>query len=1444
VRRERMGHIDLAAPVSHIWFFKGVPSRIGYLLDIAPRELEKVLYFAASIVTSVDAEKRAADLPELEDRVKAESERIYVDRDEALAGIEDRLKRRRAYFAAGKEKDFDEDDDFWARGLANWAEEQGLPTLEEARSLLSGMFAELANTITTEDSKKIRELVRNAAIRDDRRLTPRELELVATAATQIREALAPLNDELAKASGSKKGAITKHINRVTEVLLSGGELNDEDAELVSGVDAKGLDKARDLGNGLLREVLEQAEPDWDPAAIRELANDLCLRTDGKIQKEDLDAIVQWSLKVREMYLDMESRREDAREAAVDAVRRLEETWQLFKVLEPKLIVNDEQIFRELKDRFGSPYGFGVYFRGGMGAESIRDLLKDLDLVAEAASLRETIRTSKGQKEQRAIKRLKVVNAFITSENRPEWMVLEAIPVIPPELRPMVQLDGGRFATSDLNDLYRRVINRNNRLKRLLDLGAPEIIVNNEKRMLQEAVDALFDNGRRGRAVTGPGNRPLKSLSDMLKGKQGRFRQNLLGKRVDYSGRSVIVAGPNLRLHQCGLPKLMALELFKPFIMSRLVERKSVQNIKAAKKYVDSMVPEVWDVLEEVIAEHPVLLNRAPTLHRLGIQAFEPVLVEGKAIQVHPLVCHAFNADFDGDQMAVHLPLSAEAQAEARILMLSSNNILSPASGRALATPTQDMVLGGYFLTYCAEDLTKVSAEDLDPKPQRFASEEEVEFAVEAEQVGLQQPIEYRWNGDLVLTTPGRVIFNAEVERSLGEAASDGESRLHNFINRTLSKKEMGDFISELVDRYGAHTIASVLDTIKTLGFSYATRAGITISKNDIVIPPEKEQILGEFEDRVSKVEQQYARGLITAEERHEIIVNLWTEATDKVANAVEASLYKLNPIYMMANSGARGSFTQIRQLAGMRGLMANPKGEIIERPIKANFMEGLSVLEYFISTHGARKGLADTALRTADSGYLTRRLVDVAQDVIIRELDCETEDHIDLPIHLADGLNKSLYGRILAEDVHTVKKDGRPGAKVLAEKGQIITNPLLREIIDGLGEVADEATLPVRSVLKCRSEFGVCQSCYGIFLATGNLSEIGDAVGIIAAQSIGEPGTQLTMRTFHTGGIAGADITHGLPRVVEIFEARNPKGAAKLAEVGGRVEIENTDRGPKVTVFPDGVDEDGEPLEPTSYALPRRTRILVSHGETIEPGDPLHEGSLSPADLLRLKEATLTELYLVGEVQKVYKSQGVDIHDKHIELIVRQMLKKVRVENPGDTELLPGQLVDKVVLEKENARVAGEKGEAATFEPLILGITKASLATESFLSAASFQETTKVLTDASIEGKVDRLLGLKENVIIGKLIPAATGLKRYRTIEIGPADGAVVGAITRPATEEQLLAALEEIGSDGGELNIGSLGFDFGGEPTLSHDEPPAGPEGLASTEAEEVPEIDSPLDE
>ncbi len=1417
VRRERMGHIDLAAPVSHIWFFKGVPSRIGYLLDIAPRELEKVLYFAASIVTAVDTEKRAADLVDLEDKVRAESEQIYVDRDEQLTALEDRLARRRDYLSAGKERNFDEDDEFWGRGLSNWAEEGGLPTLADARDLGGGVFKDLAKTISLEDAKKVRDLVRQTATRDDRRLQPREVELVATAAQQIIEAVDPIRAELVDSAGSKKGALTKRLNKLVDSLVAGQEVTGDDAELVTGVDAKTLERSRDIGNGLLADVVAKAEAGASLDDLRELTSDLCLVPGAK--KDDLDVLTQWATKVREMVADVETRRDDSREAAVDGVRRLEETWKLFRELEPKLVVNDEQLFRELKDRFGSPYGFGNYFRGGMGAEAIRDLLRDLDLVLETKTLRETIRTSKGQKQQRAIKRLKVASAFITSENRPEWMVLEAVPVIPPELRPMVQLDGGRFATSDLNDLYRRVINRNNRLKRLLDLGAPEIIVNNEKRMLQEAVDALFDNGRRGRAVTGPGNRPLKSLSDMLKGKQGRFRQNLLGKRVDYSGRSVIVAGPQLKLHQCGLPKLMALELFKPFIMSRLVERKAVQNIKAAKKHVESMSPDVWDVLEEVIAEHPVLLNRAPTLHRLGIQAFEPVLVEGKAIQVHPLVCHAFNADFDGDQMAVHVPLSAEAQAEARILMLSSNNILSPAHGRPLTTPTQDMVLGSYFLTYCDHDLTAITSADVAKllgrtRLHRFQSEEEVEFALGAKQVSLQEPIEYRRGGELKLTTPGRVIFGAEVERSLVIAAPGIEIEEIN-VERALTKRELDAMIERLVGEVGAYAVASTLDTIKSLAFHYATRAGVTISKNDIVVPPKKEEILSRYEAEVANVEREYERGLATEEERKERIISIWEAATKAVGDAMAENLHKTNSVFMMANSGARGSFNQIRQLAGMRGLMANPKGEIIERPIKANFIEGLTVLEYFISTHGARKGLADTALRTADSGYLTRRLVDVSQDVIVREEDCGTPVHIEAPMMVDGALNLSAAGRTLAVDVLKPLKDGKPGKTLIAERGVEVTPKLLRVIAEQLEEHVDTFQLAVRSTLKCRSEQGVCRACYGTFLATGDLCEIGDAVGIIAAQSIGEPGTQLTMRTFHTGGVAGDDITQGLPRVVEIFEARNPKGAATLAEVAGKVEVEPQERTVKVTVVPSELDSSGEPIPPREYSFGRRTRLIVEHGQRVEAGDALNDGSRSPSELLALhaasgKGSTPTEQYLVGEVQKVYKSQGVDIHDKHIELIVRQMLKKVRVESAGDTDFLPGQLVDRVVLEKANDGLSAKK-DAATFEPLILGITKASLATESFLSAASFQETTKVLTDAAIEGKIDRLLGLKENVIIGKLIPAATGLKKYRSIEAQPTVPFVFDAVGAEA-EAGLLAELEEIGGVAG-LDLSSFGIGLEDEP-------------------------------
>jgi len=971
---------------------------------------------------------------------------------------------------------------------------------------------------------------------------------------------------------------------------------------------------------------------------------------------------------------------------------------------------------------------------------------------------------------------------------------------------MVQLDGGRFATSDLNDLYRRVINRNNRLKRLLDLGAPEIIVNNEKRMLQEAVDALFDNGRRGRPVTGPGNRPLKSLSDMLKGKQGRFRQNLLGKRVDYSGRSVIVAGPSLKLHQCGLPKLMALELFKPFIMARLVERKSVQNIKAAKKLVDSMIPEVWDVLEEVIQEHPVLLNRAPTLHRLGLQAFEPQLVEGKAIQVHPLVCHAFNADFDGDQMAVHLPLSAEAQAEARLLMLSSNNILSPAHGQPLATPTQDMILGAYYLTYGPDEdeLAELREKErggkwdekrLGRRPHVFRSAQEATLSYEHGMVNLHDLAEYRrvHGGEHVLTTVGRIIFNERIERALKESLEEGyDPAEYEFVNKPLKKRDMNDVIQGLVNMHGPYATALVLDAFKELGFHFASKAGITISKNDVVIPPDKPKILDRYEGEVGEVQDNYDMGLISDEERKEAVVEKWTAATEEVGQAMQDNLHHLNSIFMMANSGARGSFKQIRQLAGMRGLMANPKGEIIERPIKANFMEGLTVLEYFISTHGARKGLADTALRTADSGYLTRRLVDVAQDVIVREEDCGTAEYIEMPLLRDDGkVNNNLHGRFAAGGFKT--KRGRS----LIEKGQLITGAHAAEAVEGYA--SEQAPVPVRSALKCEADTGICQRCYGVAPATGKVVAIGDAVGIIAAQSIGEPGTQLTLRTFHTGGVAGLDITQGLPRVVELFEARKPKGLANLAETDGTASIERTEKALKVTV----TDASGEEH---AYSFPTRTRLFVEEGEQIKSGHQLNEGSIYPHELLSIRGRTDTEVYLVAEVQRVYRSQGVDIDDKHIEIIVRQMMKKVRVDQKGDTTYLPGQFVDRHEMTRTNAELQKAKSEKAQFEEIILGITKASLATDSFLSAASFQETTKVLTDAALEGKTDRLYGLKENVIIGKLIPAATGLKRYRRLEIEPTE-----PISRPGPEELGLLDDSDLAAELGLTEDGELeGFGLG----------------------------------
>jgi DNA-directed RNA polymerase subunit beta' len=1150
VRRERMGHIELAAPVTHIWYFKGVPSRLGYLLDLAPKDLEKVIYFAAYMITEVDAEAREEDLPQLEKK------------------------------------------------LAN-------------------------------DRKKIE--------------TRRDVDL------DIR---------------TKK-------------------LEDDTAEL----------EAEDAKSDVKRKVREAAERELK--SIRE-----------KSEKE---------------------------------LERMESVWARFKNLKVQDLEGDENLYREMRDRYG------MYFKGDMGAAAIKHRLETFDLATEHKMLTDLSENGKGAKKTRAIKRLKVVNAFLTTSNKPASMVLDCVPVIPPDLRPMVQLDGGRFATSDLNDLYRRVINRNNRLKRLADLGAPEIIVNNEKRMLQEAVDALFDNGRRGRPVTGPGNRALKSLSDMLKGKQGRFRQNLLGKRVDYSGRSVIVVGPQLKLHQCGLPKQMALELFKPFVMKRLVDLNHAQNIKSAKRMVERARPVVWDVLEEVIAEHPVLLNRAPTLHRLGIQAFEPQLVEGKAIQIHPLVCTAFNADFDGDQMAVHLPLSAEAQAEARILMLSSNNILSPANGRPITSPTQDMVLGLYHLT--------MSREGELGEGRAFSSISEAIMAHDQHSVSLQAKIKIRLNHstETIETTLGRALFNEALPADFP------------FVDLDVTKKQLGDIVDRLAEFYPKVVVAQTLDALKSLGFHWATRAGITIGIEDVVTPPRKKEILESYETKADKVQSQYEKGLITDDERRQELIEIWTKATAEVGKEMEENFPRVNPVWMMVFSGARGNMMQIRQIAGMRGLVANPKGEIIPRPIKSNFREGLSVLEYFISTHGARKGLADTALRTADSGYLTRRLCDVAQDVIIREEDCGTDRGLALQIGVRqesgglikfDHVETSVFGRTLADDIEV---DG----VVIAKAGIDLGDRNIDELVAaGVDEVK------IRSVLTCDSKVGQCAACYGRSLAAGQLVAVGEAVGIIAAQSIGEPGTQLTMRTFHTGGVAGDDITHGLPRIVELFEARTPKGVAPIAETAGVVSFREDAKGKKIIVTP----EDGG--EEVAYPITRRQKLLVEEGVRVEVGQKMVVGAIDPKQVLRILGPRATQIHLVNEIQSVYRSQGVGIHDKHIEVIVRQMLKRITVLEAGDADLLPGELVERGRFEAENRRVVTSGGKAASGRPELMGITKASLATESWLSAASFQETTRVLTDAALSEKSDPLLGLKENVIIGKLIPAGTGLARYRNIRVEPTEEA------------------------------------------------------------------------
>ena len=1171
VRRERMGHIELAAPVTHIWYFKGVPSRLGYLLDMAPKDLEKVIYFAAYMVIDIDEEGRHEDMPGLENEVRLE-----------------------------------------------------LKTLAERRDL------EIAQ----------------------------------------RQQQAEKDLEALEAEGAKS-------------------------------DQK-------------RRVRDAA--DKEMASIRK-------NYDGEIAQ-------------------------------------LERVWDDFRNLKVGDLKPEDAIFNDLMDRFG------MYFDAFMGAEAVKRRLEDFDLEAEKEKLQTEIAEGKGQKKIRAIKRLKVVDSFLKTGGSPAAMVLDVVPVIPPELRPMVQLDGGRFATSDLNDLYRRVINRNNRLRRLLDLGAPEIIVNNEKRMLQEAVDALFDNGRRGRPVTGTGNRALKSLSDMLKGKQGRFRQNLLGKRVDYSGRSVIVVGPQLKLHQCGLPKQMALELFKPFVIKRLIDLSHAQNIKAAKRMVERHRPQVWDVLEEIIHERPVLLNRAPTLHRLGIQAFEPQLVEGKAIQLHPLVCAAFNADFDGDQMAVHLPLSVEAQAEARILMLASNNILKPSDGRPVTLPSQDMIIGLHFLT--------TAKDGVEGEGRAFSSVAEAILAKDQGTLDIAAKVRIRISGYtdadgvthekpvLVETTLGRAIFNEALPAN------------YPYFEAVADKSSLSTLVNDLAERYPKVEVAATLDRVKDAGFYWATRSGVTVALSDVLTPSNKAEILEKHEKEAAEVQKKFDKGLITDVERREALIDTWTKATDEVAEAMRDSFPADNTINRMVTSGARGNWLQIRNIAGMRGLVNNPKGEIIPRPIKSSYREGLSVAEYFIATHGARKGLADTALRTADSGYLTRRLVDVAQDVIIREEDCGTKRGLDLPIAAADAngvlvrddnVENSVYARTLATDAATEKGD------VIAAAGSDVGDVLIDELV-----AAGVREIKVRSVLTCESAVGVCATCYGRSLATGQRVDIGEAVGIIAAQSIGEPGTQLTMRTFHTGGSASADdITQGLPRVQELFEARTPKGASAIAEAAGRIKIEDTEKSRKIILTPD----DGS--EEKVYPVLKRAHLIIEDGDHVELGQPFTGGTLDPKDVLQVGTTEngkhipgerAVQKYLVEGVQGVYRSQGVPIHDKHIEVIVRQMLRKVTVVDHGETDLLPGELVDRSRYTQINREALLEGKKVATARPEVMGITKASLATESWLSAASFQETTRVLTQAAMEGRRDPLIGLKENVIIGKLIPAGTGLDRYRNALVEPTEEA------------------------------------------------------------------------
>jgi DNA-directed RNA polymerase subunit beta' len=1298
VRRERMGHIELAAPVSHIWFVKGTPSRIGLLLDVSPRSLERVLYFAQYIVVEINEDERQRELAEIERQLRELDASSQAAANERVGALYAQFEEKRAELVTQRE-----------------AEE---------------------------------------AILQERR--DREIESAREEHRGLREEVdAFLNQAAPK-----------------DIIYGGETLAKFDQMLNPGV----LARLDELAGQRLETSQQDFDADWGNLRARIDAETAQLRRAADHEAADVQS-----------------------KSAVEAQKKHDELLtqkaDLESIVRLQLLL--ENRYRELHGKWAH------VFRAGMGAEAVREIITTVDMNGLAEELRAEIRGSSasGQRRKKATKRLRVVEAFRKGSNKPEWMILTVLPVLPPDLRPMVQLDGGRFATSDLNDLYRRVINRNNRLKRLLELGAPEIIIRNEKRMLQEAVDSLIDNGRRGRAVSGSSNHKLKSLSDMLKGKQGRFRQNLLGKRVDYSGRSVIIVGPNLKLHQCGLPKIMAVELFKPFVMRKLVERGHAHNIKSAKRLVERLRPEVWDVLEEVITDHPVLLNRAPTLHRLGIQAFQPILIEGKAIRIHPLVCSAFGADFDGDQMAVHVPLSTAARREAFDLMLASRNLLLPSSGEPTVAPTLDMVLGCYYMTVVKPDAKGAG--------KSFSSPEDAILAFNLDAVGLHAAVKvFRKNPDTgereqIDTSIGRVFFNETLPEAL---------RYLPETNDVMDRKKLRAIVGMCYRKYGSERTAEVVDHIKRIGFDFATRSGITIAVSDLRVPEVRADLLKLADTRIAEIDKQYRRGLITDDERYNQAVEIWNDTTEKVTKAVGEALDRFGSVYMMTTSGAKGNIQQLRQMAGMRGLMTAPSGRIIDLPIRSNFREGLTVLEYFISTHGARKGLADTAIRTADSGYLTRRLIDVSQDVIVQEQDCGTEAGIWLQEQLGVSTVVPLRDRVLGRMAASPVVDPETG-EILIDRNEMISEDL-----------ADHATargvnlFQVRSPLLCQASHGICQFCYGRSPARGILTDIGEAVGIIAAQSIGEPGTQLTMRTFHTGGIAGLDITSGLPRVEELFEARVPKGQALVSDIEGVVAVLRNEEPRRIKVtatetyhdempIPTGAEllvgngdevnidqammrlgeqaitarfsgtvsvEDGrlviayEDHDERDYQVPPTAQIRVDNGQSVRAGELLTEGAANPQDILRIMGREQVQLYLVDEVQKVYRSQGVTINDKHIEIIVRQMLRKVRIDSPGDTEQLPGELMDMFAYEAMNARVLAEGGEPATAQTVLLGVTKASLNNESFLAAASFQETTRVLTQAAIQGSKDHLVGLKENVIIGKLIPAGSGLEERKRLKQRP----------------------------------------------------------------------------